>query len=91
MKNKTPYIILALVTVVVIALFSFSKNTSLIKNNVTQNDSGKTAIESSFVDLKNGDTFDLTASYITRSINGTNQKMQHRYSTITSFSWCANG
>ncbi|MFM2332707.1 MAG: hypothetical protein RIQ74_1543 [Pseudomonadota bacterium] len=75
MKNKTPYIILALVIVVVIALFSFSKNTSLIKNNVTQNDSGKTAIESSFVDLKNGDTFDLTASYITRSINGTNQKM----------------
>lgn len=70
MKNKTPYIILGLIVITGITLFSINKNTQLIKN-----DSNTIAVESHFVDLKNGETFDLTASYITKDIKGTKQTM----------------
>lgn len=70
MKNKTSYIILGLIIIAGITLFSISKNKQLIKNSSKTN-----TFESSFVDLKNGETFDLTASYITKDINGTSQKM----------------
>lgn len=70
MKNKTSYIILGLIVITGITLFSINKNTQLIKN-----DSNTIATESPFVDLKNGETFDLTASYITKDIKGTKQTM----------------
>lgn len=70
MKNKTSYIILGLIVITGIALFTINKNAQLVKNG-----SNTISIESSFVDLKNGETFDLTASYITKDINGTKQTM----------------
>lgn len=70
MKNKTSYIILGLIIIAIITLFNVSRNTSSIKNS-----SIKTTTESSFVNLKNGDTFNLTASYITKDIDGANQTM----------------
>ena len=75
MKNKAIYIIIGLVIISGIALvISINKNTSL-KNDPSSYGLNNSVKESTVVDLKNNDTFDLTASYITKEIKGTNQTM----------------
>lgn len=56
------------------AVLSFNKNAAF-KNPLVQDSPSKTSTESTFVDLKNGDNFDLTASYITKEIAGKTQRM----------------
>ncbi len=74
MKNKKLYIIIGLIIIASIFLFNTSKNI-LPKNGFVRDDKNKSAIKSVFIDLNNGDTLDLTASYITKKIAGKNQTM----------------
>lgn len=73
MKNKTP-IIIGLVIIAGISIFGINKKIPL-KNNFTQNYSYQGSIESSEVNLKNGESYDLTASYVSKTIAGKTQKM----------------
>lgn len=68
MKNKTIYILVGLMAAMIIGALVSSKPFSPEKVI-------RESVSTSSVDLKNGDTFNLTASYVTKKINGVSQKM----------------
>ncbi len=64
MKNKTLFIFIGMIILGVFAL----GNEKFLAPPIS-------AVESSVVDLKDGDTFDLTAAYVTKEISGRSQRM----------------
>jgi FtsP/CotA-like multicopper oxidase with cupredoxin domain len=69
MKNTKPYILLGII--ILIGSYFFISSSS--GNPFTTK--SKPASSTEIVDLKNGDTYDLTASYVSKTIVGKNQKM----------------
>lgn len=74
MKNKVIYISIGLVIALSILLMGINKNMPS-KNNPNSDGLNNSVKDSATIDLKNGDTLDLTASYIKKEINGVNQTM----------------
>src|SRR3989344_3763604 len=75
--NKKLYIILGIVTILTIVFISNNRRPSSTSQEYLSTDVAGLALSKSteMVELKNGDTFDLTASYVEKRINGTQYKM----------------
>src|SRR3989344_77363 len=71
--NKIIYILVIIVVVILGGWWYFSVHSN--KSFSTSISSTSLAKESKVVELKNGDTYDLTASYVEKEINGVKYKM----------------
>jgi FtsP/CotA-like multicopper oxidase with cupredoxin domain len=71
MKNTKLYILLGII--ILGGAYFYSKSSS--QNYFSQSSEIKNATSTEVVDLKNGDTYDLTASYVYNSVAGKTQKM----------------
>ncbi len=78
--NKTLLSIVLIVVVLTLGVV-FSKNKNIDNPLTTTTETTRTP-EASMVELKNGDTFDLTASYVTKVVRGREQKMLAYNGTI---------